>query len=660
MCANCEDSRLVANGGAILADFSGILAQRISAKPQPCRSHNAIGVTGVHVTISNQQYQEIITTKNKRVEVLACPGSGKTHTLIQRVRYLIRSGVPPSKILVLSFSNASVGELKRRMKPPTSGEVTDQLCSVELALARVKVSTAHSFALGLLPQSKRGFKPMTDKQSKTLLLTVVRKMAKDITGQKLWANKGRRILARRQEQLRELSWGKHRLALGLFDLAQAAQIKLADAIEQRYPTLKGYRNVLWKVRQRFSTDKAKRGLRGYGDILVEAGKVIDADKATLPYQHILVDEYQDCSPAQVQLLTKLIKATDCSVMVLGDANQAIFAFAGATYTPLVDVLDNVVRLPLSVSRRLTKQNAALASAVAQHPADLSIRAMHDGPKPILMLNSSLKAQINRVTEDIRQLIAARVPAQRIAVLARHKATLTPIEQSLLAHNVQTARIGIRRNQLHPLRVLRMVRLIELSETREKPVDVSMLRTKLSKLEGIQEQGWTKAVQAIYRAKNISSLEGRYQFCAQEYLRLLGGIRNNKQIRDDLNRWAPICRGHENARAMRNAIRSVEPGKIVTGTIHAAKGREWAHVFIVGVTEGLLPDFRALDELSLSEERNLLFVAITRAQESVSLYHGPAFHSKSRQHFSGLSRFLDAPAVQASLMVRRQIKKQSPS
>ncbi|MFA7268459.1 MAG: ATP-dependent helicase [Sterolibacterium sp.] len=612
------------------------------------------------MTISNQQYQEIITTKSKRVEVLACPGSGKTHTLIQRVRHLIQTGVPPSKILVLSFSNASVGELKRRMNFPTSGEVTDQLCSVELALARVKVSTAHSFALGLLPQSKRGFKPMTDKQSKTLLLTVARKMANGITRQKLWADKSRRILERRQEQLRELSWEKHRLVPGLFDLAQAAQIKLADAIEQRYPTLKGYLNVLLEVRRRLVKEKAKRGLRGYGDMLAEAGKLIDAGKATLPYQHVLVDEYQDCSPAQVQLLTKLIGATDCSVMVLGDANQAIFAFAGATYTPLGDVLDNVVQLPLSVSRRLTKQTAALASAVAQHSAKQSIRAMHDGPEPILMLNSSLKAQANRVTKDIRQLMAEGVPAQQIAVLARHKATLKPIEQSLLAHHVQTARIGIKRKRVHAQRVLKMVRLIEFSETREKPVGVSMLRAKLSKLEGIQEQGWLKAVQVINREKIPPSLEGRYRFCAQEYLRLLGGIRNNKEIRDDLNRWESTCREHKNARAMLNAIRSIEPAKIVTGTIHAAKGREWAHVFIVGVTEGLLPDFRARDEVSLSEERNLLFVAITRAQESVSLYHGPAAHSKSRQRFSELSRFLDDPAVQASLAVRKQIKKQSPS
>ena len=87
------------------------------------------------------------------------------------------------------------------------------------------------------------------------------------------------------------------------------------------------------------------------------------------------------------------------------------------------------------------------------------------------------------------------------------------------------------------------------------------------------------------------------------------------------------------------------GAAVTSTIHAAKGGEWDHVFIVGVTEGLLPLYLEMnDEHSLVEERNLLYVAITRARKTVQLYHAPTGHARSRKNFSDLSRFLDEPAV----------------
>lgn len=101
--------------------------------------------------------------------------------------------------------------------------------------------------------------------------------------------------------------------------------------------------------------------------------------------------------------------------------------------------------------------------------------------------------------------------------------------------------------------------------------------------------------------------------------------------------------------MRDAVRAIEAKGVVTGTIHSAKGGEWDHVQIVGVTDGLLPLYLARnDQRSLSEERNLLYVAITRARETVQLYHAPANHARSRQRFEAMSRFLDEPAVQKTL------------
>ena len=102
--------------------------------------------------------------------------------------------------------------------------------------------------------------------------------------------------------------------------------------------------------------------------------------------------------------------------------------------------------------------------------------------------------------------------------------------------------------------------------------------------------------------------------------------------------------------MRDALRAMPKETIVTGTIHAAKGLEWEHVFIVGATDGYLPLYHARDKAQLGEERNLLYVAVTRAREAVRLYHAPCKHAKSRQRFESPSTFLTKAAVRETLQV----------
>jgi DNA helicase-2/ATP-dependent DNA helicase PcrA len=102
--------------------------------------------------------------------------------------------------------------------------------------------------------------------------------------------------------------------------------------------------------------------------------------------------------------------------------------------------------------------------------------------------------------------------------------------------------------------------------------------------------------------------------------------------------------------MRDELRAMPKEAIVTGTIHAAKGLEWEHVFIVGATDGYLPLYHARDKAQLSEERNLLYVVVTRAREAVRLYHAPSNHARSRQHFESPCTFLTKAAVHETLQV----------
>lgn len=177
----------------------------------------------------------------------------------------------------------------------------------------------------------------------------------------------------------------------------------------------------------------------------------------------------------------------------------------------------------------------------------------------------------------------------------------------------------------------------------------MLRDALPNITNVIDTRWKKETSKLQKVLAIPSLEGRYRLCAVIYLRLLGGIRKNPELLAEVNRFEPFSRMHENATAMFHAVKEMDANCVVTSTIHAAKGQEWDHVLLVGVTDGLLPIYHAKDEQSLAEERNLLYVAITRARETVRLYHAPTPHARSRRQFDELCQFINTPAVKRSLI-----------
>lgn len=155
--------------------------------------------------------------------------------------------------------------------------------------------------------------------------------------------------------------------------------------------------------------------------------------------------------------------------------------------------------------------------------------------------------------------------------------------------------------------------------------------------------WAPFVPDVQRLVESGAADpsGRFTGCSAAYLRLLGGHqRANKGVHKDLNDWAPLCRTLPTADQLERHAHTLmdEPAVTVTN-IHQAKGLEWDHVFVVGATEGVLPDFRAQAQGTMDTERSLLYVAVTRAQHPQSLGHAPTYGRQARQTSGQSSRFL---------------------
>lgn len=599
---------------------------------------------------SNYQ-QEIIQSKHQRVSVQASPGSGKTHTLLHRIAHLIASGVPARKILVLSFSNDAVSELHRRR---------DELCTTtrnrEIAekFKQVQIMTTHSFALSVVRQISPSVKILADRDALKLLAQAIRSALADARAKTLWNTASLNVRKQRVGLLRELlkKPREQQHLLAALAYTHAANLTASTTLSTgQFEGLNRYIRVVNSVVTRYSAVKTVANVIDFGDMVAKARRLLIEKPGLNSFEHVLADEYQDSSPAQVQLLQVLAEVCGCHITVFGDRHQAIYGFGGNVYTPLEDVLAGVQVMSLPDSHRLTRQTAALASAVVQHKGCDSIRAARDGASPVLVINKDMTEQARSVASDIQRLIAAGTTPSQIAVLARAGQWLHPVEQALLASSIQTSRAHTERDARHCMRVLRLVRLIEQHQAKGRGIDTVTVQQILRKAKPcLDEEGWAKVVKLMKKAIVCPSVEGRYKRCIDIYLLAIGGARKNTVIKHDLNRWIPLCRGREDASAVRDAVMAAErPVAVNTGTIHSAKGKEWQHVFVVGLADGQLPLYLVRhDATMLAEERRLLYVAITRARTAVRLYYAPTSHSLSRQRFETVSRFLAVQGVRCKL------------
>lgn len=645
--------------------------------------------------------ESIVQTNHRFVEVVASPGSGKTHTLVQRVAHLVRSGVSPNSILLLSFSNASVNELRHRLNalvpdeslpaPVASSNTawksskwtglvsTDQ--SPDAAIRQVHVSTLHAFALKVIPQSSTAL--LSEKAASALLKATVLVVARQCRNGVLWPAVSDARRQTRQQLLRDLAGHRESLAElnTLLSLARARGELPAltfDADTSLFPNLsaKNVRGALNTIAREYQRQKAKRHASDFDDLLVDATSLVTKDPdhpSHRQYTHVLVDEYQDSGVLQARLLAALARTPRRSVWVFGDPHQALYEFAGAGYTPLRDVLTEhkVVNLQLPVSRRLTACNAALAAGLVK--TQVKTLPHRRGTPPTLVHSSCDAKQLVRLVRRVKHQVDDGAAPQQIVVLARTQAQLLAVEAALRAAGLRVSRLSASTDTSgrtlfdQVLRVLRLVQLVDswsalrLRVERGAADDLRLLRRKVQRqlctwdME-VEAAAFKQLMTALLRVPRFPSLEGRYRACRKAYLSILRAILDEAEhgrLVRELGAWEPMCRAYQSAQEMKKAIQHLPDGEVTTATIHAAKGGEWRHVHVVGVTDGLLPFYRARTEKALGEERRLLYVAVTRARDTLTLYHTPTRHNRSGQRFDQASRFLTKPVREQLRVVGTQ-------
>jgi DNA helicase II / ATP-dependent DNA helicase PcrA len=296
--------------------------------------------------LNSAQYEAVTSTAGPHL-VIAGAGTGKTRTIVYRVSYLIENGVPPEKILLLTFTRKAAREMLSR-----ASQLLDSRCD------NVSGGTFHSFANLILRQnaSLLGYEPnftILDQSDAEDTINVIRRQLKMDEKGKRFPQKG--IL--QDIHSRSINTG----------------VPVKNILEKDYPRYVEDIDDVKKVFLLYAAFKKKNNKMDYDDLLMNAVELLTThteirEKLSVKYRYIMVDEYQDTNALQSRIV-KLLTAVHTNIMVVGDDAQCIYSFRGSTIENILNFEKEFAGckvIKLEENYRSTQQILNFANAVMKH------------------------------------------------------------------------------------------------------------------------------------------------------------------------------------------------------------------------------------------------------------------------------------------------------
>ena len=548
----------------------------------------------------DESQRVVATTWGGPLCVLAGAGTGKTRALTHRIAHGVAEGkYQPEQVLALTFTTKAASEMGQRLRA--------------LGIRGVATRTFHSAALrqlqhfwptitgGRLPDIAPSKAPLIAKTLDQLSLSVDTAVVRDLAGDIEW----RKVHAYTLEDYR-----LKRAELGK-SLPGGLSLEVVASIHERYEQVKDEQG-------RIDFEDVLLGTLG---MLETEQRVVDRVRAQ--YGVFLVDEYQDVSPLQHKLL-EVWQGSREDLVVVGDASQTIYSFAGASSSYLLEFPERYPRGTVVKLERNYRSGEHIVRA-ANHimlgrPGALTLEAQGGSPEPIHRhVARTDEAEARYVATTIKGLIEQGIAPDGIAVLLRFGAQSLAIESALRAEG-----IGVRIHGATPFFDEAHVKraLMEIRGAAVAGVQGTLVQVVEDILFGLGLQGDAPDHQGAER--------NRHDDLAA--LRALAQSMPSGSTVTDFSDLLADRSGAGDAPAV---------GAVTITTVHSAKGREWPVVFVVGLSEGMFPISYATTEDAIEEERRLFYVAVTRAQQLLHL--SMAERSRAEQSPRAPSRFLQSLA-----------------
>src|SRR3954451_9085047 len=517
--------------------------------------------------------------------ILAGAGTGKTRTITHRIAYGVHTGAfVPEQVLAVTFTARAAGELRSRL--------------AGLGVGGVQARTFHAAAMRQLryfaPRVLGGPMPgLVDNKLRLVAAAASRnRLSTDRTSLRDLAS--------------EIEWAKT-------TRATAEEYPARAQAAGREPPFEAA--AVAAVYASYESAKQRDGVLDFEDLLLVTAYAIEgnqdvARQVRAQYRHFVVDEYQDVNPLQQRLLDAWLGGR-AEVCVVGDPNQTIYSFTGADPDYLLGFADRysdaeVVKLERDY--RSTPQVVGLANKlIGQAPRRKGLPGLRllgqraEGPEPVFREHPDEPTEAGAVAQACRALVEAGTPAAEIAVLFRINAQSEVYENALAAVGVPYVLKGGERFFERPEVREAVVLLRGAAAGGSEPgALVPTVRDVLA------STGWVE-----HRPPPGGAARDRWQSLAA-----LVDLAVDLVAEDPTMDLAGFV-SHLAERA--NAQHAPTVQGVTLASMHAAKGLEWDVVFVVGLVDGVLPIAQSLSRPeAVEEERRLLYVAVTRAREQLTL------------------------------------------
>ena len=620
--------------------------------------------------------------------IIAGAGTGKTLTLAHRVARLIEDGVPPERILLLTFTRRAAAEMLHRVetlrgnksakKPRQDGDAAGtasprKVWGGTFHAVGARLLRIHGPAIGVDPRFT-----IHDQSDSTDLLDALRTELKLAEKRKEFPKKG-------TCQAVHSGWINSGKNLEAF-------------LKASYPWCLKDLDGLRRLFQAYAGRKRQQNVFDFDDLLLFWNKLLadpsGGDAVRRRFDCVLVDEYQDTNPVQAEILKRL-RPDGTGLTVVGDDAQSIYSFRGATIRNILDFpqqFPGTTVVKLEENYRSTEPILEASNTIISHASEGYDKRLHssrtEGEQPRLVASADEYAEARHVVEQILRHRKEGIALKQQAVLFRASHHSLAVELELARKKIAFHKYG----GLKFAEAAHVKDLVAFLRLAENPRDVVSGLRLLKLLPGIGPKKAQGIMDELVAGGNLDSLSGcKVPATATgswaEFVTLLGELTREpagdvvSQIRRVLKFYTPLLRQTydepeqrlEDLRKLRDLAERYEdrgsflaeltldpptstqdlagasaPAKdfLVLSTIHSAKGLEWDAVFVINATEGGIPSNRAETPAQLDEERRLFYVALTRARTWLTVTY-PRYRSSFQGHWGGwddlptLTRFLPA-------------------
>jgi DNA helicase-2/ATP-dependent DNA helicase PcrA len=596
----------------------------------------------MNISLSTEQ-QEVVNFIGKNLLVIAGAGSGKTRVLTERIKKLISKLKKGEKILAITFSNKATEELKERLSITLGKQKLDEYAYI---------GTIHSFCLDIVTSRGSSIGLPDDLhicESYSDRLHIFKEAIESIPSFKT------------EYLVEDPKENQKKIKNFLEDLSTAKRnLKFAEDFSDN--------PLIQTLFEEYDNMLLQQGVIDFDDILRYTYQILTERESITRlyrkvYKYICIDEAQDLNKAQYEVI-KALAGDDIGITMVGDPNQSIYGFNGANNDYINKVFlneFNAEKVQLYHNYRSSKSVIEAANkieksfkvyGVCKYDGEFEILEFQNEELEAMYIITKVKHLLENGHPDVENQV---IKHEQIAIIARNRYVFKRVEELLTSNKlnynlkvsakgsfssesdfIKAFELGIRllvnnRDKIHLLELSKLINSKRIYQTFEELKNDNNLSDYWNNSLQILNGSWNLLLKNEREIKFHLAIKLLREFIDHSEAQI---VEHEKiLISEDLKCWegnwnSYIKNSSSGERSLGNFVRTVSLGNtqissdngIILTTVHMSKGLEFDVVFIMGLNEGVFPDYRAVQAYNISkdnkqivEEKHNIFVAITRSK-----------------------------------------------